>query len=112
MPNPILIDTGYVIALINERDQFHSQAVELANRFSGQPLFTTDAVLLEIGKALARYFELEATAIIEQFLTADEGTIVHLTPERFTKVFMAQGFSAQMKYKPVKAGSSGTGKAI
>jgi hypothetical protein len=27
--------------------------VELANRFAGQPLITTDAVLLEIGNALA-----------------------------------------------------------
>lgn len=83
MANPIFIDTGYVIALINERDQYHSQAVELANRFAGQPLITTDTVLLEIGNALARSFKPEATAIIEQFLTADEVTIVHYNPTTF-----------------------------
>jgi predicted nucleic acid-binding protein len=87
VPNPIFIDTAYVIALINERDQYHSQAVELANRFAGQPLITTDAVLLEIGNALARSFKQEAIVIIEQFLTADEVKIVHLTPELFTKSF-------------------------
>lgn len=87
MPSPIFIDTGYVIALINERDQYHSQAVELANRFAGQPLITTNAVLLEIGNALARSFKPEATAIIEQFLTANEVSIVYLTPELFTKGF-------------------------
>jgi predicted nucleic acid-binding protein len=71
VPNSVFIDTGYVIALINERDQYHSQAVVLANRFAGQSLVTTDAVLLEIGNALARSFKPEATAVIEQFLTAD-----------------------------------------
>jgi predicted nucleic acid-binding protein len=87
MPNSIFIDTGYVIALINERDQYHAQAMELARRFAGQPLVITDAVLLEIGNALARSFKLEATTVIEQFLAADEVTIVHLTPQLFTKGF-------------------------
>jgi predicted nucleic acid-binding protein len=87
VPDSIFVDTSYVIALMNVRDQFHLQAVELANRFAGEPLITTDAVLLEIGNALARNFKLEAAAIIEQFLAADEVTIVHLTPELFTKGF-------------------------
>ena len=50
-------------------------------------MITTDAVLLEIGNALARSFKQEAIVIIEQFLTADEVKIVHLTPELFTKSF-------------------------
>ncbi len=62
--DPIFIDTGYVIALINERDQYHAEAMELARRFVGQPLVITDVVLLEIGNALARSFKLEAVAVI------------------------------------------------
>ena len=42
MSNPIFIDTGYIITLINERDQYHAQAMELARRFAGQPLTTTE----------------------------------------------------------------------
>ena len=83
----MFIDTGYVIALINERDQYHTQALELARRFAGQPVVTTDAVLLEIGNALARSFKSEATAVIEQFLTADEVTIVHPDPSTFRQGF-------------------------
>jgi len=87
MTEAIFVDTGYVIALINERDQYHKQAMELADRFGGQPLMVTNAVLLEIGNALARNFKSEASAVIDQFLLADEVTIVHLTPQLFSKGF-------------------------
>lgn len=54
MSSRIFIDTLFVIALINRRDQYHKQASELADKFEGDPLLVTDAVLLEIGNALAR----------------------------------------------------------
>ena len=44
---PLFVDTGYVIALINEDDQHHARAVVLSQRYEGHPLVTTDAVLLE-----------------------------------------------------------------
>ena len=72
MSNRIFIDTLFVIALINRRDQYHQQALDLAEQFEGYPLFVTDAVLLEIGNALARSYKQEAVAIIEQFLAAEE----------------------------------------
>ena len=94
MPSPIFIDTGYVIALINQRDQYHQQAVELAGRFEGHPLLATDAILLEIGNALARSYKQESIAVIEQFLQADEVDIIHLTPQLFN-----QGFALYKKYQ-------------
>jgi hypothetical protein len=48
VPNWSFIDTFFVIALINPRDQYHQQALDLAEQFEGDPLFVTDAVLLEI----------------------------------------------------------------
>jgi len=81
--NRIFIDTLFVIALINRRDQYHQQALDLAEQFEGHPLLVTDAVLLEIGNALARSYKQEAVAIIEQFLTAEEVNVVHLTPRLF-----------------------------
>jgi predicted nucleic acid-binding protein len=86
--NRIFIDTLFVITLINRRDQYHPQALDLAEQFEGRPLLVTDAVLLEIGNALARNYKQEAVAIIEQFLAADEVEVVHLTPQLF-----AQGFT-------------------
>ena len=56
MPNRIFIDTLFMIALINRRDQYHQQALDLAEQFKGAPLLVTDAVLLEIGNALARSY--------------------------------------------------------
>ena len=54
---PIFIDTAYVIALINRRDQYHSQALALARQYAGHPLLVTSAVLLEIGNALSQRYK-------------------------------------------------------
>lgn len=49
MPNRIFIDTLFVIALINSRDQYHAKATELVAKYENHPFLVTDAVLLEIG---------------------------------------------------------------
>ena len=41
MPNRSFIDTLFVIALINRRDQYHQQAIDLAEQFEGDPLLVT-----------------------------------------------------------------------
>jgi len=87
VPNRIFVDTAFVIALINQRDQYHQQASELADRFGGYSLLTTDAVLLEIGNALARGYKQEAIEVIEQFLASDEVEIKRLTPYLFEQAF-------------------------
>ena len=48
------VDTSFVVALVNKKDQHHSLATDFAERFDGPGLVTTDAILLEIGNALAR----------------------------------------------------------
>jgi hypothetical protein len=44
--NRVFIDTSFVVALVNEKDQHHNRAAELADLFDGYPLISTDAVLL------------------------------------------------------------------
>lgn len=68
----VFIDTSYVVALVNEKDQNHRLASALAEIFIEQRLVTTDAILLEIGNALFRNFKRESVEIIEEFLTSDE----------------------------------------
>ncbi|WP_201215679.1 hypothetical protein [Halochromatium roseum] len=51
MPETVFIDTGYILALVNENDQQHAEALALSQRFDGHPVVVTDAVLLEIGNA-------------------------------------------------------------
>ena len=59
------VDTSFVIALIDKSDQYHSQALQLAARFDKHSLVTTDAVLLEIGNALARNFKAQPASRID-----------------------------------------------
>jgi predicted nucleic acid-binding protein len=81
------LDTSFVIALVNKSDQYHSKALNLASRFDKKSLVTTDAVLLEIGNALARNFKAQSIQIIEHFLTSDEIQVVHMNVELFRRAF-------------------------
>jgi predicted nucleic acid-binding protein len=87
MRERLFVDTVFVIALINRRDQYHRQAVEVAQQFEGYPLLTTDAILLEIGNALSRSYKAEGSTIIDEFLHAEDIQVVHLTPELFQQAF-------------------------
>ena len=87
MSSRIFIDTLYVAALINQRDQYHQKASALADQFEDYPLLVTDAVLLEIGNALSRYYKKEAVDVIEYFVASAEVKIIHLTPQLFEQAF-------------------------
>ena len=82
------IDTLFVIALVNRRDKYHAQADALASLYDGQPLLTTEAILLEIGNAMARAFKPEAAEIIESFLASEDVQVARLTPELFERAFV------------------------
>src|SRR5439155_12073717 len=73
---------------MNRLDQYHQQALDLAAQFEGHPLLVTDAVLLEIGNALARSYKQEAVEIIAQSLAAEEVDVVPLTPHLFEQGFI------------------------
>lgn len=52
---PYFVDTAYIQALINTRDQWHSGAARWETRLAGERrrLVTTEFVLIEFGDALA-----------------------------------------------------------
>lgn len=87
MAEQVFVDTAYVLALINERDQYHDRAQELADFFEGQELVITDAVLLEIGNALSRGYKKQAINIINYFIESDEVEVVRHTSQVFDKAF-------------------------
>jgi uncharacterized protein len=88
MPESVFIDTGYILALVNENDQHHAEALVLSQRYDGQPVVITDAVLLEIGNALSRMDRTAAVQIIQDLRDASEATLVSLTPELFESAFL------------------------
>ena len=53
MKPPIFIDTSYFLALLNKRDKYHQAALQ-ATRNYPPPFVTTEAILLEVGDALAK----------------------------------------------------------
>lgn len=78
MPNRIFVDTSFVLALINERDQYHDQAQKLSLKFEQAQLVTTVAVLLEIGNALSSGFKKEAHAVITLLRNSNRVEVVEL----------------------------------
>ena len=87
MPETVFIDTGYILALVNENDQQHAEALALSKRFDGHPVVVTHAVLLEIGNALSRIDRDAAVQIIEDLRQSPGVTVEHLTPELFESAF-------------------------
>lgn len=87
MATRTFLDTLFVIALLNQRDQYHERAAELAIRYEGTQFLTTDAVLLEIGNALAKKYKQEAVEVITHLLTSEDVEVVRLTPALFDESF-------------------------
>ncbi|MGD9893096.1 MAG: type II toxin-antitoxin system VapC family toxin [Dehalococcoidia bacterium] len=47
------VDTGYWLAILNNRDQYHERALTLSDELRG-PFVTTEAVLFEVGNSLSK----------------------------------------------------------
>jgi uncharacterized protein len=61
------LDTAYVLALLNQRDQYHAQAVTLLPRVqSAKEVLVTEAVLTELGNALSVIDRPAAIQFIDQ----------------------------------------------
>lgn len=88
LKNQILADAVFLVALTNKRDQYYERALNLSIEFEDYDLLVTDAILLEVGNALARNHKLEAIKTIERLLSSDDVDVVHLTPDLFQRAFI------------------------
>ena len=68
MTSLIFLDTGYLLALVNERDQYHQQALELSRIYENAAFLTTDAILMELGNALSRSYKSQAIEFIDYLM--------------------------------------------
>jgi predicted nucleic acid-binding protein len=85
VPNQVFLDTGFIVALINTRDQYHGRAIEFAQLLERTPLITTEAVLLEIGTALSRGYKEQCLAAIDRLMNSEDSTVVRLDDELFER---------------------------
>ncbi len=89
MPD-LFLDTGYVVALVSKRDEHHRQAHRLAEEVkqSRSSIVTTDAVLVEIGNALAAVrFRATAVGYVERLRKDPAAEIVPVTPDLLQRGF-------------------------
>lgn len=85
MKKPLFIDTSYILALVNTRDEFHLQAKNVADQVDDK-LITTEAVLLEVGNALAKPQWREiAVETLEDMRSDDDVEILSVDSELFSK---------------------------
>jgi len=81
----IFLDTGYLIALVNKRDNLHNIAVEASKKFHG-PFLTTQLILIELANSLCLPPQRPlAINIIKRMQNDPLTTIVPLSPDRFEK---------------------------
>ena len=99
MPDRIFLDTSFVIALINEKDQYRNQAEALSLRFANSALLTTSAVLLEIGNALAKDFRAEALSIIKVLSHSSRVEVIEIDSD-----LMEKGLAVYEKYSDKRWG--------
>jgi uncharacterized protein len=86
----VFLDTSYVIALSAPTDQFHLQAILVADQLeiNKTPIVTTQAILLEIGNALSKQrYRLAAVALLESLENDSTVEIVSLSQSIYNSAF-------------------------
>lgn len=85
MRSATFIDTSYFLALVNSRDKYHQIASRVAKEIL-PPFVTSDAVLFELGNALAKPPHRALGIFALQQIRADVGIeIVHVDPDLFAQ---------------------------
>ena len=83
----IFLDTGYLIALINKRDNLHEVAVKASGKFHG-PFLTSQLIFIEIANSLCLPAQRSlAINIIRKIQDDALTTIVPCSSDRFNKAF-------------------------
>lgn len=83
--NKIFLDTSFTIALINDKDEHYQKARAILPIYLRDYLVTTDAVLLEIGNALAKNYRSEAFEIIRTLRNSNKTEVVEINQTLFEK---------------------------
>ncbi len=86
MLNRIFLDTSFVQALLDRRDQLHQKALSLASLVqAADEVWITEAVCIEIADALSAVNRSAAVAFIDRCQADDKTKVVHVTLEIFER---------------------------
>jgi predicted nucleic acid-binding protein len=81
---PVFLDTAYVYALVNTRDQWHEEAVEWQRRLAidRRSIITTELILVEIADGLAAIkFRAQAAQIITTLQSSQFVEVIPLSSQ-------------------------------
>ena len=79
------IDTGYWIAFVDERDEYHGRALQLARDLPG-PFVTTEAVLTELGNSFATArWRGQGMVLLQRIRSAHHIEVASVTAELFAR---------------------------
>ena len=77
----LLLDTVFIQALLNQRDQYHAQAKAFLPRVrAAKEVWVTEAVLVEVGNALSAVNRMAAVQFIEQCYCTPNLRVVAVDP--------------------------------
>jgi uncharacterized protein len=82
----LFVDTVFIQALLNPRDQYHSPALQLFPRVkNAQEVWITEAIFMEVGNALSTYDRHKVAAFNQNCYETNNISIVNITPQLFEK---------------------------
>ena len=80
--NPLFIDTGYLVALINPRDQLRKKALKVRDQINDKKLVVSETVLLETLNYFAEFkkeLKQAAFSVVERLLVNPDIEVVEQT---------------------------------
>lgn len=84
----VFLDTGYLLALINKKDNLHVLALEASGKFHG-PYLTTQLILVELTNSLSLPEQRPlAVNIVEKLQKDPSTTVVPFSSERFEETLL------------------------
>lgn len=82
----LFLDTAFIQAILNNRDQYHSVALKLLPLVKNtQEVWITEAVLMEVGNALSALNRPLVVNFIKQCYVTENIKVVNITPELFQR---------------------------
>src|SRR5450755_2561250 len=91
MPQKYFADTWYWLALIDERDGAHKQAITISDELADDVIFTSQMVFDEVLGACSqnrtRMLRPLAIGLIESLQSDNLVTVIEQTPPQFTSAF-------------------------
>ncbi|MBR8826792.1 MAG: type II toxin-antitoxin system VapC family toxin [Gomphosphaeria aponina SAG 52.96 = DSM 107014] len=80
----LFLDTAFIQAILNNRDQYYLSALKLLPRVKkAQEIWTTEAILMEVGNALSALNRQKVVNFIKQCYETENIKVINVTPGLF-----------------------------